>query len=243
MLSKSVSTSTKLAEVSNFAKLLFTWIIPHCDDFGHIDAKPKIVKGIVVPLCDETIDQVAGALTELESNGLIETYESDGRKYLEIIKWEEHQTFKNDRPRKAIYPSRKPMDSKRKPEDSIVQPSEVKLSEVNLSEGNQNGAKAPTPKEIAINFFYEVERLKAGDTNSAKNLTDQINALMEKHDAPYEPLWREIVKFTSYWTEKNKSGTKQRWETEKTFEIARRLTTWFGNVRGFNQGKGRPLIT
>jgi uncharacterized protein YdaU (DUF1376 family) len=35
-----------------------------------------------------------------------------------------------------------------------------------------------------------------------------------------------LNKFVSYWTEKNKSGTKMRYELEKTFEITRRLATW-----------------
>jgi hypothetical protein len=35
-----------------------------------------------------------------------------------------------------------------------------------------------------------------------------------------------LDKFCNYWTEKNKSRTKMRWELEKTFEIPRRLATW-----------------
>lgn len=42
----------------------------------------------------------------------------------------------------------------------------------------------------------------------------------------------ELTKFVNYWTELNKSGTKQRWELEKVFEVQRRLATWFGNVKG-----------
>lgn len=37
----------------------------------------------------------------------------------------------------------------------------------------------------------------------------------------------EMVKsFFSYWTEKNKSGSKMRFEMEKTWETPKRLTTW-----------------
>ena len=35
-----------------------------------------------------------------------------------------------------------------------------------------------------------------------------------------------LQKFCNYWTEKNKSGTKMRWELERVFEISRRLATW-----------------
>ena len=32
--------------------------------------------------------------------------------------------------------------------------------------------------------------------------------------------------FVNYWTEKNKSGTKMRFELEKVFEVSKRLATW-----------------
>lgn len=136
MISKSISTSTKLTEVSLFAKLLFTWLIPHCDDAGHMDANPKIIKGIVVPLCDETWEDVDKALKELEKATLIEFYESDGRPYLEIIKWDEHQTFKNDRPLTLKFPARNRVDSKDFHMDSKRKPNprhDVSLSSLPFS--------------------------------------------------------------------------------------------------------------
>jgi len=44
-----------------------------------------------------------------------------------------------------------------------------------------------------------------------------------------------LDKFVNYWTEKNKSGTKMRYEIEKTFEISKRLATW--SARDFNNNK------
>ena len=52
---------------------------------------------------------------------------------------------------------------------------------------------------------------------------------------------REIRKFISYWTEPNKSGTKQRWELQKTFELKRRLNTWFSNNQKFEKNN-QPKI-
>jgi hypothetical protein len=43
----------------------------------------------------------------------------------------------------------------------------------------------------------------------------------------------EVDKFISYWTELNKSGTKQRWELEATFELKRRFSTWFSRIKDF----------
>ncbi len=81
---------------------------------------------------------------------------------------------------------------------------------------------SPTPKEISLNFFSkESER------------EDIIYALVE-NGMPENVARAEIGKFVNYWTELNQTGKKKRWEQEKTFEVKRRLTTWFSRVNQFN---------
>lgn len=55
-------------------------------------------------------------------------------------------------------------------------------------------------------------------------------------------LKSELQKFILYWTERTKSGTKQRWETERTFEVKRRLTTWLSRVNNFTNKKEVKII-
>jgi hypothetical protein len=81
-----------------------------------------------------------------------------------------------------------------------------------------------TPSKIAKNFFTSLEEQERVITEIAEKY--KINPLQVK---------QEIVKFISYWTEPNKSGTKQRWELEQTFEVSRRLATWFSRINTFNQ--------
>jgi hypothetical protein len=50
-----------------------------------------------------------------------------------------------------------------------------------------------------------------------------------------------ITAFCDYWTEKNKSGTKMRFELEKTFEIPLRLRTWASRDRGFVKPAGENI--
>ena len=57
----------------------------------------------------------------------------------------------------------------------------------------------------------------------------------------------ELKKFYDYWTEPNKSNTKFRQELEKTWDLKRRIDTWFSNVKGFNpqpklNWKGEPIV-
>lgn len=106
MISSSISTSIKLSKVSDFSALLFTWLITHCDDYGHMDGSPEIVRAIVIPLRKRTVKEVELALIELESVGLIKRYKIENKEdiYLEIVNWEDYQSMGPNYTRRARYP-------------------------------------------------------------------------------------------------------------------------------------------
>lgn len=89
---------------------------------------------------------------------------------------------------------------------------------------------SPTPSENMRNFLKSVE----SKDSAYQNLVSQIS-LRWKMSA--EIISREIDKFSDYWSELNKSGSKQRWETEKTFEVQKRLGTWFYNASKYQHPK------
>lgn len=74
---------------------------------------------------------------------------------------------------------------------------------------------APTPSDEAKDFFQNDGKQKS-----------MIDFLVSRGCQP-EFARAELFKFISYWTEKTLSGKKERWQTQKTFEIKRRLITWF----------------
>lgn len=88
----------------------------------------------------------------------------------------------------------------------------------------------PTPAEEMRMFVRSEEK------------QESIVSYLEDKGVNRELAVKEINKFLSYWTELNKSGTLQRWETEKTFELKRRLATWFGNVKQFSS-VNKPKFT
>lgn len=49
----------------------------------------------------------------------------------------------------------------------------------------------------------------------------------------YQP--QMIRAFFNYWTERNKSGTKMRFELEKTWETSKRLATWANNEKEYGK--------
>lgn len=46
-----------------------------------------------------------------------------------------------------------------------------------------------------------------------------------------------LINFVNYWTEKNKSGTEMRFESEKFFELSKRIATWNRNSNKFCENK------
>lgn|SRR5574343_51107 len=60
----------------------------------------------------------------------------------------------------------------------------------------------------------------------------------------YKEQYSEIMlkAFINYWTEKNKSRSRMRFETEKTFEISKRLNTWASRDNKFSPKKAEPAI-
>jgi hypothetical protein len=110
MLSRSISTSRKVtvelkARLKNvrskleFVQLLYTWILPHADDFGRMEGDAATVKGTVMPNSTRDIDDVEWALQALHDVGLLLRYQIDGRMYLQVVAWEEHQSGLHKRTR------------------------------------------------------------------------------------------------------------------------------------------------
>lgn len=133
MISKSISVSRKLAQISPFAALLFTWLIPHCDDGGNMAGDSFTVKGLVVPVRPETVEDVESAIREISKIGLIDPYDINGERFIHIVQWEDHQTLRMDRATWEYPPYPKvgnQLSAVRQPRAAEVKLREVKLREV-----------------------------------------------------------------------------------------------------------------
>lgn len=91
MISKVISISEKVNSLSLFGRLLYTWMIPHADDFGRLPGSPAKVRALVVPMADETVKDVEEALAAMHEKGLIIWYEVNGEKFIQITNFEKHQ--------------------------------------------------------------------------------------------------------------------------------------------------------
>lgn len=104
MIHTKISYSRQVNSVSEFAQLLFTWIVPHLDDFGKIEGDPMVVKGIVMPLSPRPIEDFENAILELIKVNLIERYEANEKKVITYLKFDDHQTGGIGKRTKSRYP-------------------------------------------------------------------------------------------------------------------------------------------
>lgn len=90
-------------------------------------------------------------------------------------------------------------------------------------EEEYNNSFKETSTSVEAKKVEQAKKLAAAKAATLKRKEDFYNSLV-----PYVVRYgKEMIRaFFDYWSELNKSETKMRLETEKTWELARRLSTW-----------------
>lgn len=116
--------SETLAEVSVHARWTFAGLWTYADDEGRGRADARLIKAAIWALDDDvTSREVAAFLDELEAESLICRYEAvDGKKYLHIVNFSEHQ--KPNRPVPSKLPECPKANHGGLSEDSVSAPAE-----------------------------------------------------------------------------------------------------------------------
>lgn len=143
ILKESICTSDSIDRLSWFEEVVFYRLIVNCDDYGRFDGRVALIKNKLFPLKESvTFKAVEDAINKLATVGLVTLYEYEGRQYLQLPTWNEHQSI---RAKRSKFPS----------PDGCVKASEIICMQMNAnvpviqseseSESNPNpkGAKAP----------------------------------------------------------------------------------------------------
>lgn len=96
-------TSETIARLALFDRLLFIGLWTHVDDNGVCIDNPALVRAALFPLDDEVTTRcVDDGLMSLSRESLVTRYVVDGKRYLHISSWSEHQKVQH--PGKPRYP-------------------------------------------------------------------------------------------------------------------------------------------
>lgn len=108
-----IRTSEHWNQASFLSQSLFIAILTLVDDFGRYDGRAMLLHGECFVLRDDVKPvQTATALTELDNRGLIQLYEVDGKKYLQVLHWQERSRSQESKfPPPPGIPLRNPAES------------------------------------------------------------------------------------------------------------------------------------
>lgn len=130
MVHSSIWASGQVAKLTRDARLLYIGLITLGDDDGRLKGSPALLRSQVYPYDDDVkVADVEKWLSEIESQGLVSSYEVDGQRYYFHPKWETYQHIREDRRK-----------------DSNIPAPEFTFSTVSTSgqpNGNQKSTKAP----------------------------------------------------------------------------------------------------
>jgi len=175
MIWKKISTSVQVNEMSEFAQLLFTWMIPHADDYGVMKAHPKFLKAEVMPLSSRNFNEFQDALDEMVNADLIVQYDVDGEgSLIQFKRWEDHQTGLSRRTRTGKLP--RFIDFQRNSQKfTEIHP------EQNRTEQEQNGTEQ---EKVAATFSsIWLEELNTLDLNAT--LAEEMDAYIGEITADF----------------------------------------------------------
>ena len=126
ILKESICTSESINALDWKAEVLFYRLMVSCDDYGRFDGRIAILKNRLFPLKEDlTKKEVESSLAKLVSAGLVALYEVDGKPFLYLPTWDDHQSV---RAKKSKFPS---------PDDGVI------ISESICKQMKSNASKCP----------------------------------------------------------------------------------------------------
>ena len=103
IIKESIARSEKISGLTDFQFRLWIHLITYVDDYGRGDARPAIIRGACFPLRDRVSNKdIEAGICGLADIGCVSLYTVDGRPYLCLPGWDEHQRV---RQKVSKYPS------------------------------------------------------------------------------------------------------------------------------------------
>jgi hypothetical protein len=113
-----------------------------------------------------------------------------------------------------------------------------------MREQRIQAGKASAVKRMLNDRSTTVQQSKVKESKVKESKVKESKVEFSEMLSPHIALFadnEEVIKFFNYWTEKNAKG-KERWESEKFFDITRRIATWINNASKFETNKPQQQL-
>ena len=184
-------TSEDVSALPMRARLTWIGLWTHCDDQGRAKDNTKLIKAAVWPLDSVTLAEIEEDLTTLAAHTRIVRYMVDGKRYLAIVNWHDHQ-----RPNKPS-PSRLPAPPSTATPPPLPEPSgrttgDLPEDERRPPEGNKEGRGSGVGEESvrarereACNFLEHEYRLTDQQARRIWHIVEHRAPAHIDHPVPY----------------------------------------------------------
>ena len=235
IIKESITTSEKLASLSDFEFRLWIGLITQADDAGRGDARPAVIKGRVFPFRERlTVKDVGCSLRALADKGCIALYEIDGRSYFYFPNWSKHQRVRDCKPK---YPE--PTDDslrqvaadcgEARQSAAIIQSNPIQSESESESEYKGDSARAKHKYGEYKNVLLtddELEKLKAEYADYLDRI-ERLSSYIASTGKAYKSHYATIRNWARADAEKGRSnGAKQGGSPQRNAEETPRYGTW-----------------
>ena len=230
ILKESICTSDSVDSLSWFEEVLFYRLIVNCDDYGRFDGRLAIIKNRLFPLKESlTAKAISKAVNTLVTAGLVVLYEFEGKPYLYLPTWNDHQ---NVRAKRSKYPS---------PEGCVIAHENIcnhMYADVPViqseSESESKSKRDNAPAKHAYGEFdnvlltdAELDKLKARLADWAERIERLSQYLKNKPKKHYESHYATILTWAAKDAkEDERNGAKQGGSPQRNAEETPRYGTW-----------------
>lgn len=101
VLRETIRTSESINNLTAFEETFFYRLMVSVDDYGYIDARPKVLSATLFPLKDVRDCQIKDTLRKLSSEGLVQFFKKDGKLYVRLTNWDRYQNTCSQAPDKS----------------------------------------------------------------------------------------------------------------------------------------------
>ena len=235
IIKESITTSEKLASLSDFEFRLWIGLITQADDAGRGDARPAVIKGRVFPFRERlTVKDVGSSLRALADKGCVTLYEIGGRPYFYFPNWSKYQRVRDCKPK---YPE--PTDDslrqvaadcgEARQSAAIIQSNPIQSESESESEYKGDSARAKHKYGEYKNVLLtddELEKLKAEYADYLDRI-ERLSSYIASTGKAYKSHYATIRNWARADAEKGRSnGAKQGSSPQRNAEETPRYGTW-----------------
>lgn len=233
IIKENITTSEKLASLSDFEFRLWIGLITQADDAGRGDARPAVIKGRVFPFRERlTVKDVGSSLRALADKGCVTLYEIGGRPYFYFPNWSKHQRVRDCKPK---YPEPTEDSLRQVAADcgearqsaAIIQSNPIQSESESEYKGDNARAKHKYGEyKNVLLTDDELEKLKAEYADYLDRI-ERLSSYIASTGKAYKSHYATIRNWARADAEKGRSnGAKQTSSPQRNAEETPRYGTW-----------------